>query len=293
MIFNSNILKQKNKYFNQSSYKEKENNQIENNSLSLYKTNSRHHRNKSSLTIKKSSSVSTYSTINKKNLILNKSMSSYLYNKNNPSYYYIRELNRSSTSKINKMKININNLIKKRIILRNTIYNDCYSLIYGKKELKQYELLQQKKLKEVHNKSINKLKEKNNPYSLFSLSKLLDRRYNIEFNTKGFINGVPIIDLSKKHKDLYIDRAVRNNIYVNSKYDLPDIKTFKKFCNSNHSLDKIKKKFFYDSILNLDYNKNKKKNYEEKKNKNISIENSEDEIHFTELKNIFSGKIKS
>ena len=74
MIFNSNILKQKNKYFNQSSYKEKENSQIENNSLSLYKTNSRHHRNKSSLTIKKSSSVSTYSTINKKNLILNKSM---------------------------------------------------------------------------------------------------------------------------------------------------------------------------------------------------------------------------
>jgi hypothetical protein len=292
LILNSYIRLKKDKYINQSLYNEKENNN-QNNSLLIKQTYLRHNRNKSSLSIKKSSSISSNQTINKKSLLLNNSMSPYLNNKNNSSYYYIRELNRSSTSKINKMKININNLIKKRIILRNTIYNDCYSLIYGKKELKQYELLQQKKLKEVHNKSINKLKEKNNPYSLFSLSKLLDRRYNIEFNTKGFINGVPIIDLSKKHKDLYIDRAVRNNIYVNSKYDLPDIKTFKKFCNSNHSLDKIKKKFFYDSILNLDYNKNKKKNYEEKKNKNISIENSEDEIHFTELKNIFSGKIKS
>ena len=37
----------------------------------------------------------------------------------------------------------------------------------------------------------------------------------------------------------------------------------------------------------------KKKIMKKKKNKNISIENSEDEIHFTELKNIFSGKIKS
>ena len=288
MILTRKFIKKKDKLINQSLNKEKEN--FQNNSIIINKTKLRHNRNKSSLTNKKSTSSSIYQTINKKNVFLNKSMSSFLYDINSPSYYYLRELNRSSTSKINNMKININNLIKKRIILRNTILNDCRSLIYGKKELKQYELLQQKKLKKVHNKSLNDLKKKNNPYSLYDLSKLLDRKYDLKINTKGFINGVPIIDLSKKKNNLFIDRSVKNNIYVNSKYDLPDIKSIKGVFSTNHYLDKMKKKCLYDSILNLDYNKNEKKNCEEKKVKKISLDNSEDEIHFTELKNIFSGK---
>ena len=292
MILNSYIRLKKDKYINQSLYNEKENNN-QNNSLLIKQTYLRHNRNKSSLSIKKSSSISSNQTINKKSLLLNNSMSPYLNNKNNSSYYYIRELNRSSTSKINKMKNNISNIIKKRIILRNTIYNDCYSLIYGKKELKRYELLQQKKLKKVHNRSLYNLKEKDNPYSLYDLSKLLDRKYDLKINTRGFINGVPVIDLSKKYNNLFIDRSVKNNIYVNSKYDLPDIKTIKGVFSSNHFLDKIKKQNFFNNILNLDYNKKEKKNSGEKKIKNISLENSEDDIQFTELKNFFLGKTKS
>jgi hypothetical protein len=165
LILTRKFIKKKDKLINQSLNKEKEN--FQNNSIIINKTKLRHNRNKSSLTNKKSTSSSIYQTINKKNVFLNKSMSSFLYDINSPSYYYLRELNRSSTSKINNMKININNLIKKRIILRNTILNDCRSLIYGKKELKQYELLQQKKLKKVHNKSLNDLKKKNNQIKIW------------------------------------------------------------------------------------------------------------------------------
>ena len=268
---------------------EKNNNILENNIILNYKDYPKENRNSSKI-IRKSSSVRTFFSKSQNNLSSNKLLLSYSsINKQDPSYFYMRELNKKKNS-LNIIKNNIFKIIRKRIILRNSLKNNCYSLVYGKKELENYEIKQQKKLKEVHQKSMLNLINQNNPYSLYDLSKLLDRKYDLKINTKGFINGVPIIDLSKKKNNLFIDRSVKNNIYVNSKYDLPDIKSIKGVFSTNHYLDKMKKKCLYDSILNLDYNKNEKKNCEEKKVKKISLDNSEDEIHFTELKNIFSGK---
>lgn len=253
---------------------EKNNNILENNIILNYKDYPKENRNSSKI-IRKSSSVRTFFSKSQNNLSSNKLLLSYSsINKQDPSYFYMRELNKKKNS-LNIIKNNIFKIIRKRIILRNSLKNNCYSLVYGKKELENYEIKQQKKLKEVHQKSMLNLINQNNPYSLYDLSRLLDRKYNMKINTKGFLNGVPIIDLSKKTKDFYKDRQVKNNIFVNSKYKLPIVKKNKKFYYPYYTIDKIKEHFkFNENGL---------------KNKYFSINESNDHIYFPELKKLFDG----
>lgn len=58
------------------------------------------------------------------------------------------------------------------------------------------------KIDENHKKSLNMLKDKNNPYSTYWINKMIKKKYGMKFVVFGFLNGVPIINMQKIKKDV-------------------------------------------------------------------------------------------
>ena len=60
---------------------------------------------------------------------------------------------------------------------------------------------QDKKITKNHKKQLGIMNDPRNPYSIYWTNKLLEQKYNMEIGVKGFLNGVPVIDLKKKKKE--------------------------------------------------------------------------------------------
>lgn len=56
-----------------------------------------------------------------------------------------------------------------------------------------------KKLEQKQNKMLIEMNNPKNPYSNHWTNKMLEKRYNMELRSNGFLNGIPLIQLNHKH----------------------------------------------------------------------------------------------
>ena len=119
----------------------------------------------------------------------------YNLDKANPAYIYLKELQRNK--EINKRRTQTANYIKKQLIHQNYNNNFKNSIMF---KVKINSAHQDKKITKNHKKQLGIMNDPRNPYSIYWTNKLLEQKYNMEIGVKGFLNGVPVIDLKKRKK---------------------------------------------------------------------------------------------
>ena len=139
----------------------------------------------------------TYSSKSKKSTKTKKSIKKEKFHldKSNQAYIYIKELKISK--EIIEKRTKTENLIKQRLINQNSKNNFKNSVMFRPTLNK---ISQEKKVLNNHKKQLEIMNDPSNPYSIYYPNKILEERYNVEIGVKGFINGVPIIDVRKKKK---------------------------------------------------------------------------------------------
>ncbi len=164
----------------------------------------------------------------------------YLLDKSNQAYLYIKEL--QTSKEIIQKRTKTANLIKQKLINQNTKNNFKNSVMFRPTLNKAS---QEKKVLNNHKKQLGIMNDPNNPYSIYYPNKFLEQKYNVEIGVKGFINGVPIIDVRKKkeekkpRKHFELKKIKYYNItYNNDNYY--EIKKYKENISQNSS-KKIKK----------------------------------------------------
>ncbi|MCQ2821460.1 MAG: hypothetical protein MJ252_29730 [archaeon] len=93
----------------------------------------------------------------------------------------------------------------KYTLMNNTKYNS------GKPKLSNNTLRKSNdKVEESHQRYLRVLNSKSNPYSTYWSNKILERNYGLECGFNGyFLNGVPVLGLQKKKKEVIFN----NNIF--------------------------------------------------------------------------------
>ena len=137
---------------------------------------------------------------------------------------------------------------------------------------------QKKKISNNHKKQLGIMSDPRNPYSIYWPNKFLEKKFNMEIGVKGFLNGVPIIDLKKKKEekkerkkfdDYKSNNSKKNNNKKNKKKKNEDIE---KENNENNDND------------NLNDNENKN---EEEENEDENLNDEMDKMFNTNQKNFF------
>ena len=204
----------------------------------------------------------TYSSKSKKSTKTKKSIKKEKYHldKSNQAYIYIKELKISK--EIIEKRTKTANLIKQRLINQNSKNNFKNSVMFRPTLNK---ISQEKKVLNNHKKQLEIMNDPSNPYSIYYPNKILEERYNVEIGVKGFINGVPIIDVRKKKEE----KKPRKH------FEVKKIKYYN-ISDDNDSYYQIK-----NNKENINHNSSKEIN---KKNDEI-IDNYEDN-NFNDNKNI-------
>ena len=195
---------------------------------------------------------------------------------NNPAYIYYKEILRSQeylrkrnqTAKLNNKRIflqnSINNMQKINKFENNTNYNS-------------FKKTQIKKVTQSHQKIINQFKDPKNPYSTFWPNHILDTRFKMELGIKGFVNGIPILNIKKKKINYKINNKENNN---------------KKINNNKNKQKEIKKKNSNNFISKDNNNNNNLINENNNDNINNKEDIDEDIIIDDKLDNIFNTNQK-
>ena len=195
---------------------------------------------------------------------------------NNPAYIYYKEILRSQeylrkrnqTAKLNNKRIflqnSINNMQKINKFENNTNYNS-------------FKKTQIKKVTQSHQKIINQFKDPKNPYSTFWPNHILDTRFKMELGIKGFVNGIPILNIKKKKINYKINNKENNN---------------KKINNNKNNQKEIKKKNSNNFISKDNNNNNNLINENNNDNINNKEDIDEDIIIDDKLDNIFNTNQK-
>ena len=188
---------------------------------------------------------------------------------NNPAYIYYKEILRSQeylrkrnqTAKLNNKRIFLNNMQKINKLDNNTNYNN-------------FKKTQSKKVTQSHQKIINQYKDPKNPYSTFWPNHILDSRFKMELGIKGFINGIPILNIKKKKINYKINNKENNNKKLNNNNNKNNQKEIKIKNSNNFSKDN-----------NNDDNNNNNNNDE---NNNIDNNNEIIDKELEKFKNFFN-----
>ena len=202
---------------------------------------------------------------------------------NNPAYIYYKEILRSQeylrkrnqTAKLNNKRIFlqnvINNMQKINKLDNNTNYNN-------------FKKTQSKKVTQSHQKIINQYKDPKNPYSTFWPNHILDSRFKMELGIKGFINGIPILNIKKKKINYKINNKENNNKKLNNNNNNKNNQKEIKIKNSNN---------FSKDNNNDDNNNNNNLNENNNENNNNNKEEIEEDFSIDEkLDNIFNTNQK-
>ena len=203
---------------------------------------------------------------------------------NNPAYIYYKEILRSQeylrkrnqTAKLNNKRIFlqnvINNMQKINKLDNNTNYNN-------------FKKTQSKKVTQSHQKIINQYKDPKNPYSTFWPNHILDSRFKMELGIKGFINGIPVLNIKKKKINYKINnkenKKLNNNNNKNNQKEIK-IKNSNNFSKDNNNDDNNNN----NNNLNENNNENNNNNKEEIE-EDFSIDEKLDNIFNTNQKDFF------
>ena len=197
----------------------------------------------------------------------------YNLDKANPAYIYLKELQRNK--EINKRRTQTANYIKKQLIYQNYNNNFKNSVMF---KPKLNPVHQKKKISNNHKKQLGIMSDPRNPYSIYWPNKFLEKKFNMEIGVKGFLNGVPIIDLKKKKEekkerkkfdDYKSNNSKKNNNKKNKKKKNEDIEKENNENNDNENL-----------------NDNENKN-EEEENEDENLNDEMDKMFNTNQKNFF------
>ena len=201
---------------------------------------------------------------------------------NNPAYIYYKEILRSQeylrkrnqTAKLNNKRIFlqnvINNMQKINKLDNNTNYNN-------------FKKTQSKKVTQSHQKIINQYKDPKNPYSTFWPNHILDSRFKMELGIKGFINGIPILNIKKKKINYKINNKENKKLNNNNKNNQKEIKIKN---SNNFSKDNNDDNNNNNNNLNENNNENNNNNKEEIE-EDFSIDEKLDNIFNTNQKDFF------
>ena len=198
---------------------------------------------------------------------------------NNPAYIYYKEILRSQeylrkrnqTAKLNNKRIFLQNVINNMQKINKFDNNINYN---------NFKKTQSKKVTQSHQKIINQYKDPKNPYSTFWPNHILDSRFKMELGIKGFVNGIPILNIKKKKINYKVNNKENNNkkiINNNNKNNQKEIKiknsnNFSKDNNNNNN-----------NLINENNNDNNKEEIEE----DFSIDDKLDNIFNTNQKDFF------
>ena len=139
---------------------------------------------------------------------------------------------------------------------------------------------QDKKITKNHKKQLGIMNDPRNPYSIYWTNKLLEQKYNMEIGVKGFLNGVPVIDLKKKKKEKK-ERKKFDDDYIKNNKNKNQSKKNKK--RENEDLEE----YNTEKINNENLNENEFKNEEEENEDNDNFNEDMDKMFNTNQKNFF------
>ena len=190
---------------NKESITERRNSNLENNSVKSENENDSH-KNNTTFSNKKitpySSNISGYYPTNKPPSSKSSKMKQSIIDKSNPAYLYLKELQRSQefmkkrnqTARLYKTKMNFNMDKTNTVGFGNFSKTNSFPSKNKKKE--------NQNLEKTHLKMLSQMNDPKNPYSTYWSSKILEKRYNMQFGVTGFLNGVPVINVQKKKSEV-------------------------------------------------------------------------------------------
>ena len=203
---------------------------------------------------------------------------------NNPAYIYYKEILRSQeylrkrnqTAKLNNKRIFLQNVINNMQKINKLDNNINYN---------NFKKTQSKKVTQSHQKIINQYKDPKNPYSTFWPNHILDSRFKMELGIKGFINGIPILNIKKKKINYKINNKENNNKKLNNNNNNKNNQKEIKIKNSNNfSKDNNNDN---NNNNNLNENNNDNNNNKEEIEEDFSIDDKLDNIFNTNQKDFF------
>ena len=139
---------------------------------------------------------------------------------------------------------------------------------------------QEKKINDYHKKLLGIIKDPKNPYSLYYPNKFMEQKYNMEIGIKGFLNGIPVINLKKKKEE----KKERKKFIVEDNIEFDDNK-------NNNSTNKLNNKSKSQNKNKKNKNQNKEKEKEKELNKNNNKENNKNNIFNSKDINFNNEKI--
>ena len=99
---------------------------------------------------------------------------------------------------------------------------------------------QERKMNDNHKKLLGIIKDPKNPYSLYYPNRFMEQKYNMEIGVKGFLNGIPVINIKRKKEE----KKERKKFIVEDNIEFNDEKksnNTSKFTNKSKSQNKNKK----------------------------------------------------
>lgn len=191
---------------NKESLTERRTSGIENHSVKSENENDIHKNNNTTFSNKKitpySSNISGFYYKNKPISSKSSKMKKTIIDKSNPAYIYLKELQRSQefmkkrnqTARLYKTKMNFN--MDKTSTAGFSNFSKTNSFLFKNKKKDN------QNLEKIHLKMLSQMNDPKNPYSTYWSSKILDKRYNMQFGVTGFLNGVPVINMQKKKSEV-------------------------------------------------------------------------------------------
>ena len=162
----------------------------------------------------------------------------------------------------------------------------------------------ERKMNDNHKKLLGIIKDPRNPYSLYHPNKFMEQKYNMEIGVKGFLNGIPVINIKRKKEE----KKERKKFIVEDNIEFNDDKksnNTSKVTNKSHSQNKNKKNknkgIEKEKELiknnnkqnNNNFNFNNNDNNFNNENKNNEEENNEDENYNDDIDKLFNTNQKN
>ncbi len=164
----------------------------------------------------------------------------------------------------------------------------------------------ERKMNDNHKKLLGIIKDPRNPYSLYYPNKFMEQKYNMEIGVKGFLNGIPVINIKRKKEE----KKERKKFIVEDNIEFNDDKksnNTSKVTNKSHSQNKNKKnknkgiEKEKELIKNNNKQNNKNNNFNfnnndnnfNNENKNNEEENNEDENYNDDIDKLFNTNQKN
>jgi hypothetical protein len=203
---------------------------------------------------------------------------------NNPAYIYYKEILRSQEYlRKRNQTAKLNN---KRIFLQNAINNlQKISKFDNNSNYNNFKKSQTKKVNQTHRQIINQYKDPKNPYSTFWPNHILDTRFKMELGIKGFVNGIPILNIKKKKINYKVNSKENKNL--NNKIDIKknDIYNNNLKDKNNNTFNKGDNNDF--NIKNNDNNSNNNPNNKKENEDDYFEDDKMDKLFNTNQKDFF------